>query len=143
MNQTLILYPMIALVGWTYIVILQIPFKRFRAVFRKQIVGDDFKFGESQRVPPDVSIPNRNYMNLLELPILFYFVCITLYVTNRVDVVTLILAWAYVATRIVHSLVHLSYNNVLHRFSIFAISNLILALIWILLLMALVGDASA
>jgi hypothetical protein len=32
-------------------------------------------------VPPAVSIPNRNYMNLLELPMLFYVVCIVLYVT--------------------------------------------------------------
>ncbi len=28
-----------------------------------------------------VSIPNRNYMNLLELPMLFYVVCLVLYVT--------------------------------------------------------------
>src|ERR1700741_2796335 len=46
--------------------------RRFRAVFGGRATRDDFKFGESPAVPGDVSIPNRNFMNLLELPVLFY-----------------------------------------------------------------------
>ena len=46
------------------------------------------------------------------------------------------LAWAYVALRIVHSLIHLSYNHVLHRFLAFATSNVVLLGIWALLVQA-------
>jgi hypothetical protein len=137
MRQTTILFPLMALAGWTFAVLLLIPFQRFRAAFRNQVVADDFKFGESQNVPPGVSIPNRNYMNLLEMPVLFYVACLTLYVTKSVDAIALALAWTYVALRVVHSLVHLTYNNVIHRLSFFAASNVVLAGMWIYVLIAL------
>jgi hypothetical protein len=137
MRQTTILFPLIALAGWTFAVLLLIPFQRFRAAFRNQVVADDFKFGESQNVPPGVSLPNRNYMNLLEMPVLFYVACLTLYVTKSVDAIVLALAWTYVALRVIHSLVHLTYNNVIHRLSVFAASNVVLAGMWIYVLIAL------
>lgn len=137
MNQTAIFFPMMALVAWTFTVLALIPFQRVRATMRKQVVADDFKLGESARVPPEVSIPNRNYMNLLELPVLFYASCLTLYVTSQVDSLALSLAWTYVALRLAHSLVHLSYNKVMHRLSFFAASNFVLGAIWIRLFIAL------
>jgi len=132
-----IFFPMIALVGLTYSVLLLIPFVRIRAVRNGAVDADDFKFGESIRVPPDVSIPNRNYMSLLELPILFYAVCLSLYVTRRVDDAAITLAWAYVGLRVVHSAVHLTYNRVVHRLLVFATSNVVLFAIWVRFLMSL------
>jgi len=64
------------------VVLLLIPFRRFRAAFAGQVGAGDFRYGESARVPGEVSIPNRNYMNLLELPVLFYIVCVLDYVTG-------------------------------------------------------------
>ena len=87
--------------------------------------------GESSAVPEPVRLPNRNYMNLLELPILFYVGCLALYVTDRADAVMCTLAWAYVALRALHSLIHLTYNNVIQRLSVFALSNFVLATLWI------------
>jgi len=63
-----------------------------RAMRVGRLVIDDFKLGESARVPGDVSIPNRNMMNLLEVPVLFYVACLTLYVTREADAVALLLA---------------------------------------------------
>lgn len=93
---------------------------------------DDFKFGESKNVPSDVSIPNRAYMNLLELPMLFYVLCLMLFVSARVDTMFLNLAWSYVALRAIHSLVHVTYNNVYHRLIIFSLSNVVLVIMWAL-----------
>ena len=47
------------------------------------------------------------------------------------------LAWSYVMLRVVLSLVHLTYNKVLHRLSVFALSNVVLAGLWIALFLAL------
>jgi hypothetical protein len=91
----------------------------------------DFRFGESARVPGAVSLPNRNFMNLLELPMLFYVVCVGLYVTLSVDAAAVILAWLYFALRVAHSLVHLTYNNVFHRLGVYAASGVVLALLWV------------
>ena len=131
MNSIQIMYPLLALVAWTFLVLLLIPYQRVKAVRSQQINGDDFKLGESENVPAKVSIPNRNYMNLLELPVLFYVVCIVLYLFSGLSPVTLGLAWVYVVLRIMHSLVHLTYNNVLHRLFFFATSNVVLSVIWI------------
>jgi hypothetical protein len=132
MDQHLIFAPMGALAFLTFAVLILIPIRRFRAGAAGQIVRDDFKFGESANVPGHVSIPNRNYMNLLELPVLFYVGSLMFFVAGKVDAVVLGVAWLYVGLRIVHSLIHLTYNNVMHRLIPFATSNVVLTVYWAL-----------
>jgi hypothetical protein len=136
MRQELIFAPMGALVVLTFVVLTLVPVRRFRAAFAGKVRAQDFKYGESARVPGDVSIPNRNYMNLLELPLLFYVLCLAQYVTAQVGMVTLVLAWVYVALRALHSLIHLTWNNVMHRLVVFAASNVVLGTMWVLFLVA-------
>jgi hypothetical protein len=132
MPQELIFAPMGAMALLTFIVLGFIPATRFRAVFAQQVTPDDFKLGESIRVPPHVAVTNRNFMNLLELPMLFYVAGLMYYVAGRVDSTTLAVAWAYVALRATHSAIHLSYNNVIHRLTAFALSNFVLLAFWVL-----------
>lgn len=132
MRDPVILFPVFALAAWTGLVLLLVPFQRIRAVMRGEVSAADFKLGESSAVPPAVSIPNRNYMNLLEAPVLFYVACLILYVSATTAMSTIYLAWAYVALRLIHSAIHLTYNNVLHRLLIFGASNLVLVALWIL-----------
>lgn len=126
-----IFQPVLALVALTFLVLLRIPYVRLRAAFAKRVVADDFKMGESPQVPHDVALPNRNYMNLLELPLLFYVLAVSLYVTQHVDTLQLTLAWCYVTLRVAHSLVHLTYNGVIHRLTCFALSNFVLSAMWL------------
>ena len=132
MKTLAIFFPVLALVAWTFIVLTVIPFVRVRSARRREITADDFKFGESAAVPTYVRIPNRNYMNLLELPVLFYVVCVLLYVTAGASTVAVAVAWAYVALRVVHSAIHLSYNRVVHRLTAFALSNVALGVLWVM-----------
>jgi hypothetical protein len=132
LDQHLIFAPMGSLAFLTFGVLSLIPLRRFRAGAAGQIVSDDFKFGESANVPGHVSIPNRNYMNLLELPMLFYVGSLMFYVTSKVDGLVLGVAWLYVGLRIVHSIVHLTYNNVMHRLAPFALSNVVLLAYWLI-----------
>ena len=132
MDQHLIFAPMGVLAFLTFSVLILIPIRRFRAGAAGEIVSDDFKFGESPSVPGHVSIPNRNYMNLLELPMLFYVGSLMFFVTGKVDAVVLGVAWVYVALRIVHSAIHLTYNDVMHRLVPFATSNVVLTVYWVL-----------
>ena len=71
-------------------------------------------------------------MNLLELPMLFYVVCVVLYVTAGATPLAVAVAWAYVALRVVHSIIHLSYNRVLHRLAAFTLSNAALVSLWVI-----------
>jgi hypothetical protein len=124
------LFPMVALATLTFAVLLLIPVRRFRAGIAGQIQYDDFKYGESARVPLEVSIPNRNMMNLLELPLLFYVACLTYLVIGGVSEYALALAWLYVGLRVVHSAIHVTYNRVRHRLVAFAASNVVLVMFW-------------
>lgn len=133
-----IFLPMAILALWTMHVLLLIPFARIRAGKQGQVTVEDFRYGESERVPDDVRLPNRNFMNLLEVPVLFYVAGFTAFLTHNVDALIMGLAWVYLALRIGHSLVHLTYNKVMHRLSLFAISNVVISLIWWVLLYRLV-----
>jgi len=131
MPQDLIFAPMGAMALLTFAILGFLPVRRFRSVFAGEVGPDDFKLGESPRVPPHVVVANRNFMNLLELPILFYVVCLMYFVAGRVAPLPLGIAWAYVAARAVHSLIHMSYNRVTHRLIAYAVSNVILAALWV------------
>lgn len=136
-SPTPILAPIFALAALTFFVLALIPFVRFRAAFAGKVVASDFKLGESTRVPAAVSQPNRNYMNLLEVPVLFYVVCLTAYISRSVDQTMLVLAWSYVGLRVIHSAIHVTYNNVFHRLAVFAASVFVLFVIWVRLFMHL------
>ena len=123
---------MIALAAWTFLVLLLIPLQRARALAGRRIAIDDFKLGESAQVPAEVSVVNRNYMNLLELPVLFYVAGILIYVTGGATPAMLMTAWVYVGLRVLHSLIHLTYNHVIQRMLVFAASNVVLVALWML-----------
>ena len=131
MNNNLILQPAITLALFTLTILLLILMKRIRAAVNKQVKIDDFKYGESDTVPVWVCLPNRNFMNLLEVPLLFYVVSIFIFITQHVDILFVYLAWAYVVLRVIHSAIHLGYNNVVHRALIFGLSNAVLVIMWL------------
>lgn len=133
-----IFLPMAVLALWTMHVLILIPIARFKAGRQGQVTTDDFRYGESARVPDEVRLPNRNFMNLLEVPVLFYVAGFLAFLSGHVDGVIVNLAWLYVALRLAHSIVHISYNNVIHRLSLFAISNVVVSLMWWVLLYRLV-----
>jgi hypothetical protein len=130
-SQSAIFAPMLALAGWTLAVLLLVPIYRFRAGFAGQVTYHDFKYGESERVPPQVTIPNRAFMNLLQVPVVFYVVCFMTYLMQGVTDAFVDLAWGYFLLRVLHSLVHLTYNKVKHRLAVFAASNVVVVLMWI------------
>lgn len=132
MPQEMIFAPLGAMALLTFVVLGLIPLRRFRAAAAGQVTAEDFKLGESARVPGAVALPNRNYMNLLELPTLFYVAGLMYYVAGRLDHAALAVAWIYVALRAVHSLIHVTYNNVTHRLIAFALSNIVLMAFWVL-----------
>lgn len=130
MSDTAIFIPMFVLAAWTGFVLLLVPIVRVRAALRGTVVADDFKTGESASVPPEVSIPNRNYMNLLEVPVLFYVVCLLLYAIVGDSPLAVVLAWQYAILRVIHSMIHLTYNKVTHRLIAFGLSNVVLIALW-------------
>jgi hypothetical protein len=130
--------PMAVIALWTMAVLFLTALRRIRGTLQGQIPRGAFKLGESPDVPPDVTVLNRNFMNLLELPVLFYVVCLVLYVTARVSPALVGLAWLYAVLRLVHSFIHLTSNRVIARLVSFSASFVVLFAMWIWLLVELV-----
>lgn len=135
------LWPMFALAAWTVGILLLVATRRILAGVNGRVHPREYALGESPKVPAEVSLANRNYMNLLELPVLFHAICLVAYVTHTGTAHVELLAWAYVVLRVVHSLIHVTYNHVMHRFAAFAASNLVLVAMWVLVGQALANAA--
>jgi len=137
LNATAIFFPVMALMAWTVLALMTVAYRRFKAAFAGKVKVRDFKYGESSSVPEWVTVPNRVFKNLLEVPVLFYVLCIVAYVTQHVTETMILLAWIYVGLRFVHSLIYLTYNHVMHRFAAFATSNVVLVVMWAMMLWAI------
>ena len=73
----------------------------------------------------------ENFRNLFEVPVLFYAFCIALAVTGGSTPGFLAAAWAYVGLRALHSLIHVTYNRVMHRFLVYVSSTALLFGMWV------------
>lgn len=130
-DRHLILWPMAALAALTFFVLLVMPFSRVLAVVAGKAKPNDFKYGEAETVPERTRLVNRNYMNLLELPVLFYAVCLIIFSDDVVTRLGLWLAWAFVGLRAAHTVLHLTANIVLVRLALFAAAATTLLALWV------------
>jgi hypothetical protein len=123
-----ILAPVVALVLWSFVVLLLLYATRIPAIVKNKIVYDPFQPAEifQAQLPARARWKADNYNHLMEQPTLFYAVALTLAVVGAGDGTNLALAWTYVALRVVHSLVQVLVNKVMIRFAIFSVSSLIL-----------------
>lgn len=125
-----ILQPVVALAAWTMVMwawmyATRIPAMSRAGIDSTKLVGST---GASlrQKLPDEVSWKADNYNHLHEAPTVFYAVAIVLAIIGQGDGINAMLAWAYVALRVIHSLVQVTFNKVLVRFSIFFLSSLVL-----------------
>lgn len=80
-----------------------------------------------------------NFRNLLETPILFYALAAIAVGVGYVPQWLVIGAWVYVSLRVVHSLIHCTYNKIMHRLLAFLPGFGLLVAMWLVYVMALVS----
>ena len=126
-----LVYPMVALVLLTFFIMYLMLFVRVKAVRLRKISPRYFKLNRGGELPDNVTAISQNYGNLLELPVLFYVVCIIAIILNQSAEYFIYHAWVFVALRYLHSYIHTTYNHILHRLYIFALSTLVLFSMWV------------
>jgi len=72
-----------------------------------------------------------NYSNLLELPVLFYVLCLAAIATQHIPGWLPAFAWLFVGTRVLHSVIQCTYNKVMHRFYVFLAGFFLVAALWL------------
>ncbi|MEE8335332.1 MAG: MAPEG family protein [Candidatus Neomarinimicrobiota bacterium] len=124
-----ILYPVFCMVLLTLLVSLKLMTVNVRASKNRQVPVNYFALYKGQA--PDNLIQARDhYKNLFELPVLFYVLCLIIYAGADVQFPDLVLAWAFVLSRAIHSFIRASSNRVSRRFMVFFTGYLILLIHW-------------
>ena len=81
---------------------------------------------------------DRNLINLFEFPIFFYVVCISIYVTGKVDDYFILLAYWFVGFRVIHSIYHIFINGFIGAMPVRALfflpSLFVVAWMWVRLI---------
>ncbi len=139
MSSNAIIFPAISLAFITFGVCIWMGRLRFRALRNGDVKPTYFKLYDSEPPPDGVVKVSHNYDNLLALPMLFYVVVILIYVTNSTGVLKLALAWVFVLSRAVHSVIHTTSNKLVFRFYSFLIGLMILSGMWFVLLIELLS----
>ena len=141
MDQRLMYWPAVAMVALTIAVWFRMYLRRVAQMKRERI--------HPQAVATSLQAAARlsdceaadNFRNLFELPVLFYLALVVAATTAQVNVWTLLLAWLFVALRVVHSAIHCTYNKVLHRFYSYFFGGMALWTLWVVLAIGLVRHA--
>jgi hypothetical protein len=122
------LQPVIALVLWTFVMWGWMYATRIPAIVSSRMKMDPERpRGEQMnQLPASVRWKADNYNHLFEMPTLFYAVALALAIAGDTSMLSISLAWTYVATRVVHSVWQSTVNVIEIRFAIFSISSLVL-----------------
>lgn len=123
------LTPVLVLIFWTLIIWCLLYIQRIPAMKAAKIVPDSARNPDGDwkaKIPERVHYAAHNYNHLMEQPTIFYALMIYLVLTNQADSINLYLAWGYVVFRVLHSLVQVTCNKVMARFSLFAIGSVLL-----------------
>ena len=128
------LTPALALIIWTLVMLLVMYKRRIPAMQaiskRTQDFIDDPKLGE--KMPARARWAANNYNHLHESPTIFYALMFVIFLMDKVTVLALYCAWAYVIIRVLHSIVQVTSNAVMVRFSLFILSTVMLIIICLL-----------
>ena len=138
--QAQMLAPAAVLVLWSLVMLFWMGFTRFPAM--KKLGGglaDTKPGGRGQNlegvIPDKVNWKAHNYAHLMEQPTIFYATALILAVMGA-GALDVVLAWIYVALRIVHSVYQATVNVVKIRFLFFILSTFALLVLAVRAVMA-------
>ena len=114
-----------SMVMWAWMYATRIPAMQRAKIDAKGLVGTTGR-NLDDALPAEVQWKAHNYNHLMEQPTVFYAVALALAIGGQGDGLNAQIAWAYVALRIIHSLVQATINRIMLRFAIFALASVAL-----------------
>lgn len=133
MGLSTLLGPAFALIVWTFVMLLWLYATRIPAMAKLKVDPQEAaRTGGKPALPVAVNRPADNYNHLHEQPTLFYALCgIFTFATaaGPAEPMALYAAWAYVAIRVIHSLVQATVNIIVARFLLFNLGTIALGIV--------------
>lgn len=129
MTLQTVLLPLFVEVLLTFVLLFWMGALRVKAIRRGEVHPRDIALREPNW-PKKLLQVQWAFHNQLETPVLFYVLTILALFTRHADLIFVVLAWIYVALRIVHAYIHVTSNYVAHRGLVFISSCIVLAVMW-------------
>ncbi|MDQ6971793.1 MAG: MAPEG family protein [Mariprofundaceae bacterium] len=130
MQQSDIFFPCIAMVALTAAVWVRLYVERVGEMRARRIRPEEIATVQQAATLLEKQNSANNFRNLFEVPVLFYVLCLALFASQMATPLLLVGAWLFVAFRAAHSLIHCSYNHVIHRFIVYSLSTILLFIMW-------------
>jgi hypothetical protein len=131
MTIPMILAPLFVQVLLTFAVMLGMMYCRTSALQRREVRFEQIALREPNWPPHATQFANA-FSNQFELPVLFYVLTILAMMTRHADVLFVVLAWIFVAFRILQAFVHVTNNNVRYRGAFYGVSAIVLLVMWLI-----------
>ena len=120
MEQNLILLPIGLMIVLTFVVALHLRYFASKGALDEEIRLGYFKTNQID-TPDYILTARQHYKNMFEVPIIFYIVCILIYLNNNIDIIDIILAWIFVGIKYAHSAIRMTTNYVPYRAMAFSL----------------------
>jgi hypothetical protein len=131
MSIPMILAPLFVQVLLTFAVMLGMMYFRTTSLQRGE-TRVEMIANREPNWPPKATQFGNAFGNQFELPILFYVLTILAIETKHADLMFVLLAWVFVALRVLQALTHVTSNNVRFRGGFFGASAIVLLVMWII-----------
>lgn len=125
-----ILLPVFVQVVLIFVLAMWMGLSRVAAIRSGQTRMADIALGQKAWPERIIKIGNA-YDNQFQLPVLFLLLVAFAMITRRADFIFVLLSWIFVATRIVHAVLHVGRNYVPHRFYAFLAGAIVLIIMWL------------
>ncbi len=127
--STLLLLPVMVQMLLAFVLVIRLGYVRVQALKHGQVTLAEISLS-SDAWPDNVKKVANNFNNQFQLPLLFYVLCLLALERGHVDMALVVLAWFFVGFRLLHSLVHITNNNVRRRFHAWLGSLLSVFIMW-------------
>ena len=131
MSVQMVLLPVFVLVGLTLALMVGMIGARRKALVSGETKIRDIALGQ-QNWPVRTTQIGNCYRNQFELPLLFYVLTILAIISKHADLLFVVMAWIFVASRYLHAFIHITTNYVRHRFTAYLVGMIVLMLMWII-----------
>jgi hypothetical protein len=131
MSVPMILAPLFVQVLLTFAVMLGMMYFRTTSLQRGETRVEMIANREPNWPPRATQLGNA-FSNQFELPVLFYVLTILAMQTRQADLMFVLLAWVFVALRVLQAFVHVTTNHVPARGGFYGASAIVLLVMWII-----------
>jgi len=131
-----LIYPIAFYVLYIFTLFLIVAFVRVLGVKSGAVPLDYFATYTGRGPPEWMVVLGRHYDNQFQVPLLFLLTCTAaLHLAGGRDALLLALAWSFVASRLLHTAIHLGGNNIVYRLMAYALGWLLLMALWLRILL--------